>query len=56
MGSRFVSFHSWAHLRKTLTLLSAAELPANYNVTPTQQILVVREHDGKREGVVMRWG
>jgi putative SOS response-associated peptidase YedK len=39
-----------------MTLLTTAELPPNYNVAPTQKILVARELDGKREGVVMRWG
>ena len=33
-----------------------AELPASYNIAPTQQVLVARELDGKREGVAMRWG
>lgn len=56
MCGRFVSFNSWAHLRETLTLLSPVELPPNYNVAPTQQVLVARERDGQREGVAMRWG
>ncbi len=56
MCGRFVSFNSWRHLRETLTLLSPAEVPPNYNVAPTQQVLVARDHDGKREGVIMRWG
>jgi putative SOS response-associated peptidase YedK len=30
--------------------------PPSYNVAPTQQILVAREYEGKREGVAMRWG
>lgn len=56
MCGRFVSFNSWRHLRETLTLLSPTELRPNYNVAPTQQVLVARAHDGKREGVIMRWG
>ena len=60
MCGRFVRFSSWAELRKTMTLLSpsenAPELPASYNVAPTQKVLVAREHDGKCEGAVMRWG
>ena len=60
MCGRFVRFSSWAELRKTMTLLSPSEAPpelsASYNVAPTQKILVAREHDGKREGAVMRWG
>jgi len=31
-------------------------LRPSYNVAPTQQVLVAREHDGKREAVIMRWG
>jgi putative SOS response-associated peptidase YedK len=56
MCGRFVRFTSWAELRATLCLQSLAELPPSYNVAPTQQVLVAREHDGQREGVVMRWG
>ena len=56
MCGRFVQFASWADLRRTMTLLTTAELPPNYNVAPTQKILVARELDGKREGVVMRGG
>jgi putative SOS response-associated peptidase YedK len=57
MCGRFVRFRSWADLRQILTLLSpAAELPPSYNVAPTQKVLVARDHDGKREGVAMRWG
>jgi putative SOS response-associated peptidase YedK len=43
-----------------MTLLSPSEtppeLPASYNVAPTQKILVARQIDDKREGAVMRWG
>ena len=43
-----------------MTLLSpsadAPELSASYNVAPTQKVLVARDQDGIREGVVMRWG
>jgi putative SOS response-associated peptidase YedK len=56
MCGRFVRFTSWAELRRTLSLLTAAELPPSYNIAPTQQVLVAREQDGQREGVAMRWG
>jgi putative SOS response-associated peptidase YedK len=56
MCGRFVRFTSWAELRRTLSLLTAAELPPSYNIAPTQQVLVAREHDGQREGVALRWG
>ncbi len=43
-----------------MTLLSPSETPpelsASYNVAPTQKVLVARQIDDKREGVVMRWG
>jgi putative SOS response-associated peptidase YedK len=47
---------SWADVHKWLNLSTFAELPPSYNVTPTQQVLVARDHDGKREGVALRWG
>ena len=57
MCGRYVRFRQWADLKHLLPLLnSAAELPPSYNVAPTQKVLVAREQDGKREGVVMRWG
>ncbi len=56
MCGRFVRFSSWADLRGTLTLLSSTELGPNYNVAPTQQVLVARERDGILSGVAMRWG
>ena len=43
-------------VHKSLGLSTIAELPPSYNVAPTQQVLVARDHDGKREGVAMRWG
>src|SRR5580765_5396927 len=37
-------------------LVSVPALKPSFNVAPTQKVLVAREHDGKREGVAMRWG
>ena len=37
-------------------MLGALALPPSYNVAPTQKVLVARQLDDKREGVVMRWG
>lgn len=34
----------------------ASELPARYNVAPTQEILVIAEHKGSRRLGTMRWG
>jgi putative SOS response-associated peptidase YedK len=57
MCGRYVHYHSWAHLRATLTFTPfPAEVPPNYNVAPTHQVPVVRNLDGKREGVLLRWG
>jgi putative SOS response-associated peptidase YedK len=56
MCGRFVRFTSWAELRQKLCLLTSAELPPSYNIAPTQQVLVAREQEGRREGVAMRWG
>ena len=56
MCGRYVHFHSWTHLRQTMTFSTAAEVPPNYNVAPTQQVPVVRDYNGNREGVLMRWG
>src|SRR5260370_15337730 len=56
MCGRFVRFTSWAELRQKLSLLTSAELAPSYNIAPTQQVLVAREQEGRREGVAMRWG
>jgi putative SOS response-associated peptidase YedK len=39
-----------------MTFTAAAEVPPNYNVAPTHQVPVVRDYNGTREGVLMRWG
>jgi putative SOS response-associated peptidase YedK len=39
-----------------MTFSTSAEVPPNFNVAPTHQVPVVRDYDGKREGVLMRWG
>jgi putative SOS response-associated peptidase YedK len=47
---------SWADVHKWLSLSTFVELSPSYNVATAQQVLVARDHDGKREGVAMRWG
>jgi putative SOS response-associated peptidase YedK len=37
-----------------MTFSTRAEVLPNYNVAPTHQVPVVRDYDGKREGVLMR--
>lgn len=32
------------------------EVRARYNIAPTQDTLVIRAHDGKREAAMLRWG
>ena len=32
------------------------ELIARYNIAPSQPVLAVRQHNGKRESVMLRWG
>src|SRR5207247_1819168 len=56
MCGRFVYFTSWGELRRTLALQSVVELPPNYNVAPTQPVMVAREQDGQHVAVAMRWG
>src|SRR5688572_29423875 len=56
MCGRFVRRSTWAELRRDLSLTAFTQLPPSYNVAPTQQVLVARQIDGKREGVTMRWG
>src|SRR3712207_7663087 len=35
---------------------SSVEIPANYNVAPTQSVATVLEEDGQRRLEVLRWG
>lgn len=56
MCGRFVRFRSWADLRATMMLLTGPELPASYNIAPTQNVLVARCRDGSLESVAMKWG
>lgn len=39
-----------------MTFTPVCVAPPNFNVAPTHDVPVVRDHDGKREGVLMRWG
>ncbi|HZZ79865.1 MAG TPA: SOS response-associated peptidase [Gemmataceae bacterium] len=56
MCGRFTQYKTLEKLSQVLQLDSYTEIPPSYNIAPTQQVLVAREHDGKREGVAMCWG
>ena len=61
MCGRFSQFHSWQEVHAYLNIFGAARnLPARYNIAPSQGILAVRAAadggDGAREAAVLRWG
>lgn len=59
MCGRGTQRYSWDEVREYLTLLPSQpslNLEPRYNVAPTTQVDVVREVDGQRELVKMRWG
>ncbi|MGK2905997.1 MAG: SOS response-associated peptidase [Desulfuromonadales bacterium] len=57
MCGRFVLEHSPEQLMKVYRLSSVPELYPRYNITPSQQIAVVRQQNGgDRELTSLRWG
>ena len=60
MCGRFTNRLTWRELvalyRLTVPATPERNLPARYNICPTQPIDVVIEHEGKRELTPMRWG
>jgi putative SOS response-associated peptidase YedK len=59
MCGRYTYRYTWKQLHKLLDLLDwpKVELRPRYNVAPTQDAPIVRvASDGRREGVMMRWG
>jgi putative SOS response-associated peptidase YedK len=60
MCGRFTNRLTWRELvalyRLTVPVTPERNLPARYNICPTQTIDAVVERDGKRELVPMRWG
>lgn len=60
MCGRYTHRLSWREIRELyrLTLQTAPNIPARYNVAPTQDVLVVRLIAGTkdREFVMLRWG
>jgi putative SOS response-associated peptidase YedK len=60
MCGRFTNRYTWAELHALYSLtdqdMLKSNFPPRYNIAPTHLSLVVREIDGKRELVEMRWG
>ena len=60
MCGRFTNRLTWRELvalyRLTVPATPERNLPARYNICPTQTIDAVIEREGKRELVPMRWG
>ena len=59
MCGRFTTKMTWAEIVALYRLTMEApphNMPPRYNVCPTDPVDVVRERDGNRELVSMRWG
>jgi putative SOS response-associated peptidase YedK len=53
---RFTLRYSAREIAEQFALDSVPDLVPRYNVAPTQQVLVIRLHDGTRHGSWLRWG
>ncbi len=60
MCGRYTHRYQWQQIVELYRLTSPAVAPNDfaprYNLAPAQKGLVVRARDGRREGVMMRWG
>ena len=58
MCGRFVALNDPDGLVRFLVIdeRQAGDLPANYNVAPTQDVYAAAQHDGRRFLVTFRWG
>lgn len=59
MCGRFTNRYSWRELHDLYDLSNVppkSNFPPRYNIAPTQTSFVVRETEGERELVEMRWG
>jgi putative SOS response-associated peptidase YedK len=58
MCGRYTHLYTWAQIHELYSLATwpQTELEFNYNVPPTRGVPVVRQHDGQRQGVMLRWG
>ena len=60
MCGRYTHRHKWADIvtlyRLTAPAVAPNDFTPRYNLAPTQIGLVVRERDGRRELVMLKWG
>ena len=56
MCGRYVSPDDASIEREFNLVRTEWKFPASFNVAPTQEVPVVRLREGRREGVVLRWG
>jgi putative SOS response-associated peptidase YedK len=56
MCGRFALKTPVISLRETMHFDNIPPCPVRYNIAPSQEILVVRQVTGRREGQMMRWG
>lgn len=56
MCGRFTPRTSPQAVAKAFALADVAEFSPRYNVAPTQQVLAIRLHEGKRQASFLHWG
>ena len=59
MCGRYTNHMSWSEIVEAYRLTdpqTAPNLQPRYNITPTQQVPVIRVREGHREATIMRWG
>ncbi len=56
MCGRYTHLFTWKQLHRLMSLTNTLELPARYNVAPTQEAPVVRADAGSRRVDMLRWG
>ena len=56
MCGRFARFSDVHQMLGPLGVQWQGDLLPNYNTAPSQQVLAVRQQDGRREAVQLRWG
>jgi len=60
MCGRYTHRYTWSQIVELYRLTEPAVAPNDfvprYNIAPTQKAPVVRERDGRRELVMLRWG
>lgn len=56
MCGRFARYTPLQDLARQFQATLRVELPPSYNIAPDQAVLALRERDGERELVALRWG